>query len=520
MEQARQMVESINELPTPVRMTAEISTEKVIFLDVELSVTNKKVEFSLYTKPTDRNTILHYTSAHPRNLKNSIPQAQFLRVMRNNSKDDVRQQQLEQMRTKFVERVYGGTVLDAALEKAQDKATKPQDALKRPALVFPITFHNQAQKVSNVIKKNWNMLSHEDTLPNEFREPPRICFRRNRNLKDMLMKTDPVESYTKPQMSQIRGCLYYIAFENMTNQTHVSEFIIIGFTNVREFQLVLFAVFLLMYILTFTQHAVIIVVIHLDYHLHTPMYFFLVNLSFLDISYVTVTVPRMLFSFISGIKTISVNGCFFQLYIFFFLGTTECFLLTAMAYDRYLAICDPLHYNGIMDRKACIKFAGGCWSVGFLAPVLPTTFTYRLSYCGSNVINHFFCDSPPILKLSCQNIHNVELINFVLGSLILLTSFLLTMISYFHIISTILKIPTADGRQKAFSTCASHLSIVIMFYGTTIFTYVRPRTINAFNFNKTVSLIYAVITPMINPIIYSLRNNDIRQALKKVIVRI
>ncbi|XP_063312530.1 olfactory receptor 6M1-like [Pelobates fuscus] len=313
--------------------------------------------------------------------------------------------------------------------------------------------------------------------------------------------------------------LNYILKLNMSNQTHVIEFIITGFASTREIQLILFAVFLLMYILTFTQHAVIIVVIQLDYHLHTPMYFFILNLSFLEISYITVTVPRMLFSFISGIKTISVNGCFSQLYIFFFLGTTECFLLTVMAYDRYLAICDPLHYNGIMDRRTCIKFAGGCWSFGLLAPFLPTTFIFRLSFCGF-VINHFFCDSPPLLKLSCQNIHTIEVINFILGSLILLTSFLLTMISYVHIITTILKIPTADGRQKAFSTCASHLTIVTIFYGTTIFTYVRPRTISAFNFNKTVSLIYSVITPMINPMIYSLRNNDIKQALKKVIVQI
>ncbi|KAM4808036.1 olfactory receptor 6B9-like [Rhinophrynus dorsalis] len=226
----------------------------------------------------------------------------------------------------------------------------------------------------------------------------------------------------------------------------------------------------------------------------------------------------MLANLISGTKTISIKGCFSQMYLFFFLGTTECFLLTAMAYDRYLAICKPLHYNGMMDRRASITFAVVCWVAGFLAPVLPSIFTFRLSFCRSNVINHFFCDSSPLLKLSCESIRTVEVINCVLGSLILLTSFLLTIISYIHIISTILKIPTADGRKKTFSTCASHLMIVIIFYGTTIFTYVRPRTINAFNVNKTVSLIYAVFTPMINPIIYSLRNNDIRQALKKALI--
>ncbi|XP_069819529.1 olfactory receptor 6N1-like [Dendropsophus ebraccatus] len=301
------------------------------------------------------------------------------------------------------------------------------------------------------------------------------------------------------------------------NQTskRVKEFIILGFSEIKEIQLTLFVIFLVMYIITFTQHAVIVVVIHLDHHLHTPMYFYLTNLSVLEIGYVTITVPNMLSNLLSSTKTISINGCFSQLYIFFFLGTTECYLLTVMAYDRFLAICNPLHYNGIMNRRACTKLAGGCWLTGLFSPLIPTIFIFRLPFCGSNVINHFFCDSPPLLKLSCQKINTIEVINFILGSLILLISFLLAMISYIKIISAILKIPTADGRKKAFSTCASHLIIVSIFYGTTIFTYVRPKTLNDFNFNKTTSLIYSVITPMINPIIYSLRNNDIKQALKK-----
>ncbi|XP_073527956.1 olfactory receptor 6Q1-like [Phyllobates terribilis] len=308
---------------------------------------------------------------------------------------------------------------------------------------------------------------------------------------------------------------------NAANCTRVKEFIILGFSDVKEIQLALFIIFLVMYILTFTQHAVMIVVIHLDYHLHTPMYFYLTNLSVLEISYVTVTVPNMLSNLyalcdnlLSSKKTISFNACFSQLYIFFVLGSTECFLLTSMAYDRYLAICNPLHYNGIMNRKVCIKLAGGCWLAGLFSPLIPTSFVFSLPFCRSNVINHFFCDSVPLLDLACQNINSIEIINFVLGSVVLLTSFLLTMISYIKIILTILKITTADDRKKSFSTCASHLIIVTIFYGTTIFTYIRPRT-NTFNFNKIISLIYSVITHMINPVIYSLRNNDIKQALKK-----
>ncbi|XP_053555841.1 olfactory receptor 6F1-like [Bombina bombina] len=303
----------------------------------------------------------------------------------------------------------------------------------------------------------------------------------------------------------------------MVNRTLVNDFIILGLSTIKELQVVFFIVFFVMYVLTLTQHMVIIVVIQSNYNLHTPMYFFLVNLSLLDISFVTVTVPKMLENFLSRTKTISINDCFAQMYIFFFLGSTECFLLTMMAYDRYLAICNPLHYNGIMNKRTYTTFAGICWFAGFLAPIFPSIFTFRLPFCGSNVIDHFFCDSPPLLKLSCQNIDTLELINFVLGSLILLTSFLMTMVSYIYIISTILKIPTADGRQKTFSTCVSHFIIVIIFYGTTIFTYVRIRTLNAFSFNKIVSLMYSVITPMINPMIYSLRNKDIQQALKKVV---
>ncbi|XP_075424121.1 LOW QUALITY PROTEIN: olfactory receptor 6N1-like [Ascaphus truei] len=334
------------------------------------------------------------------------------------------------------------------------------------------------------------------------------------------------------QMNNLRTedtALYYYrkhaALMNMVNRTLVTEFVILGFSSSRELQeLLQYVVFLVMYILTLTQHAVNIVVIHLYYRLHTPMYFVLVNLSFRRLP-VTVTVPKMLANFLSETKTLSINGCFAQSHIFFFLGNTECFLLTAMVYDHYLAICNPLHYNGLMDRWACIcqestpgiKFAGGCRLGGSLAPILPSTFIFRFPFCGSNVIDHFFCDSPPLLKLSCQSIDTIEVIVFILGSLFLLTSFLLTMV--INIISTILKIPTADGRQKAFSTCASHLTIVIIFYGTTMFTYVRSRTLNAFDTNKVLSVMYSVVTPMINPIIYSLRNNDIRQAVKKVVGR-
>nr|XP_009674331.1 PREDICTED: olfactory receptor 6F1-like [Struthio camelus australis] len=313
--------------------------------------------------------------------------------------------------------------------------------------------------------------------------------------------------------------MYYYQDRVSGNRTLVTEFIILGFPHVREVELLLFAIFMLMYVLTFTENMAIILVIGMDYHLHTPMYFFVSNLSFLEIGYTTVTVPKMLANIAIQSQTISVTGCFTQMYIFFFLGSAECLLLTAMAYDRYVAICNPLHYTTIMDRKACLRLALGSWLGGFLAPALPTAFIFRLPFCGSNIINHFFCDSPPLLALSCQDIFEIEVINFVVGTIVLLSSFILTMVSYTFIVATILSIPTAEGRSKAFSTCASHLTIVTIFYGTTIFMYIRIKTIQAFDFNKVVSVFYSVVTPVLNPVIYSLRNNDIKQGMRKVLLR-
>ncbi|XP_054657026.1 olfactory receptor 6N1-like [Grus americana] len=303
------------------------------------------------------------------------------------------------------------------------------------------------------------------------------------------------------------------------NKTLVTEFIILGFPNVREVELLLFATFLLMYTLTFTENVAIILVIGMDYRLHTPMYFFISNLSFLDIGYTTVTVPKMLANIAIQSQTISITGCFTQLYIFFFLGSAECFLLTSMAYDCYLAICNPLHYTTIMDHRACLWLALGCWLGGFLAPALPTAFIFRLPFCNSNIINHFFCDSPPLLELSCQDVFEIEVINFVVGTIVLMTSFILTVISCIFIVATISHIPTAEGRSKAFSTCASHLTIVTIFYRTTIFMYIRTKTIQTFDFNKTVSVFYSVVTPVLNPVIYSLRNNDIKQGMRRVLLK-
>ncbi|NXN46185.1 OR6Q1 protein, partial [Rhinoptilus africanus] len=295
------------------------------------------------------------------------------------------------------------------------------------------------------------------------------------------------------------------------NRTLITEFISLGFPNAREAELLLFAAFLLMYVLTFTENVAIILVIGMDYRHQTPMYFFISNLSFLDTVYTTMTVPKMLANIAIQSQTISVTECFTQLYIFFFLGSAECFLLTTMAYDCCLAICNPLHYTTIRDHRACLWLALGCWLGGFLAPALPTAFIFHLPFCDSNITNQFFCDSPPLPELLCQGVFEIEVINFLVGMTVLMSSFILTMISYIFIVATILHTPTTEGRSRAFSTCASHLTIVIIFYGTTMFMYIRTKTIQTFDFNKTVSVFYSVVTPVLNPVIYSLRKNDIKQ---------
>ncbi|XP_060111130.1 olfactory receptor 6N1-like [Heteronotia binoei] len=219
-----------------------------------------------------------------------------------------------------------------------------------------------------------------------------------------------------------------------------------------------------------------------DYRLHTPMDFFIVNLSSLDIGFTTVSVPKMLVNIATEKRTISISGCFIQQYLFYFLGSAECFLLASMSYDRYLAICNPLHYTTLMNQEMCSQLVFGSWLGGFLAPVLPSSFLFQMPFCGSNVINHFFCDAPPLLKLSCKDIFEAEIVNFIVGSLVFV------LVTYFFIVTTILRIPSSEGRRKAFSTCALHLTIVIIFFGSTIFMYIHIKTISVFNFNKVVSV--------------------------------
>ncbi|XP_075027902.1 olfactory receptor 6X1-like [Calonectris borealis] len=305
----------------------------------------------------------------------------------------------------------------------------------------------------------------------------------------------------------------------MENQTFVTEFILLGFPSLQRVHVLLFVGVLVIYILTVTGNVIIIATVVNDNTLHKPMYFFLGNLSFLGIIYVSATTPKFLASLVEVKKSISIAGCKAQAFSHFFLGATELFLLTAMSFDRYIAIRNPLHYTTIMSGKLCAQLSFGSWMGGFLIVFVQTVLVFRLPFCGSNIINHFYCDVGPMLKLACTDTYYLERLIFTVATLVLFSTSFLTVISYFAIILTILRIPSTSGRRKAFSTCIAHLTVVITLYGSVIFIYIRPRGHASQNMNKVVSLLITLVTPLLNPFIYTLRNKEVQTALKKSLTR-
>ncbi|NXP52254.1 O10C1 protein, partial [Heliornis fulica] len=290
-------------------------------------------------------------------------------------------------------------------------------------------------------------------------------------------------------------------------------FVILGFSHRPDMKVMFFILFLFIYITTVLGNLIIILVINMDPVLHTPMYFFLRNLSFLEICYTSVTLPRVMVNLLSSDTSISFAGCAAQMYFFLFFGATECCLLAAMAYDRYQAICNPLHYMDVMSKKLCIQLVAFSWICGNLVAIGHTTFIFSLPFCGSNVINHFFCEIQPVLMLVCVDTYWNELQIILAAALVILMPFLLILISYSLIISSILKIKSAKGRYKAFSTCFSHLTVVTLFYGTAVFIYIRPKSSYSLDVDKVLSLFYSVVSPILNPVIYSLRNREVKGAL-------
>nr|XP_056720472.1 olfactory receptor 6F1-like [Euleptes europaea]XP_056722738.1 olfactory receptor 6F1-like [Euleptes europaea] len=303
------------------------------------------------------------------------------------------------------------------------------------------------------------------------------------------------------------------------NQTMVTEFILLGFGNLHGLTIFTFMIFLTIYIITIVGNLMIIVTVWMDHSLHNPMYFFLGNLSFLELWYTTSVVPKMLKTFLNGHETISFSACLLQFYVFGSLAVVECFLLAAMSYDRYMAICHPLHYTRSMNFKVCLLFVIGSWVSGFLSLVVTMPMVSMLPFCDSNEIDHFFCDLAPIVKLACGDTQKVRIPAFIIASLVSFSPFLLTVLSYYKIISTILKISSTKGKQKAFSTCFSHLTVVTVFYGTLMVVYAGPTSTQWPNLRKVFSVLYIVGTPMVNPIIYSLRNKEVQNALRKLLNR-
>ncbi|KAE8589926.1 hypothetical protein XENTR_v10017849 [Xenopus tropicalis] len=298
--------------------------------------------------------------------------------------------------------------------------------------------------------------------------------------------------------------------------TNVSGFIIQGFSDTPELHISLFVLFLGIYLIILLGNLIVFLVISCNPHLHTPMYIFLLNLSLIDISFTSDILPNLLHILLTKENSISFLGCMTQMYVFLSLAASEYFLLTAMAYDRYVAICDPLHYIARMSRKHCAGLITAAFTVGFGGPVGFFVPISKLSYCASRLINHFFCDVTPLLKLSCSSTFSVELLIYIEGTLLTVNSFFLTLTSYIFIISAILKIQSSEGRQKAFSTCASHLACVITLYGTVICLYVRPTTSYSLKRDKYFSLLYIVLGPVLNPLIYTLKNREFQSSLNKV----
>ncbi|XP_069888014.1 olfactory receptor 8H1-like [Dipodomys merriami] len=301
------------------------------------------------------------------------------------------------------------------------------------------------------------------------------------------------------------------------NNTNVPSFILMGLTDSREIQLALSVLFLLIYLITVLGNLGMIMLICLDHQLHTPMYFFLTHLSFIDLSYSSVITPKTLASLLTSTKNISFTGCFTQLYFFILFGGAECFLLSAMAYDRYVAICNPLQYPVIMSSRLCCVLVAGTYMIGFVECSFTVLSIARLPFCSSNVIHHFFCDIFPILALSCHDTYATDIVVYLCGSFTLFVSFIIMSWSYMSIFSTIMKIKSTSGKQRAFSTCASHLLGVTIFYGTTVFTYLKPKTSYSLGKDQVASVFYTIVIPMLNPLIYSLRNKEVKNAFIRVV---
>ncbi|XP_076780832.1 olfactory receptor 8B8-like [Arvicanthis niloticus] len=305
----------------------------------------------------------------------------------------------------------------------------------------------------------------------------------------------------------------------LANGSFVTEFILLGLTDQPDLQMPLFLIFLVMYLITAFGNLTLIILIVLNSHLHTPMYFFLFNLSFIDLCYSSLITPKMLMNFILEKNIISYMGCMTQFYFFGFFAISECYVLTAMAYDRYVAICNPLLYSVAMSPKMCSYLILGSYFMGFSGAMIHTGCVMRLTFCDGNTINHYFCDLLPLLQLSCTSTYVNEIELFIVTGKDIIVPTVIIFASYGFILSSILKIRSTSGRSKAFSTCSSHIIAVSMFFGSSAFMYLKPSSAVSMNEAKFSSIFYSIVVPMMNPLIYSLRNQDVKVGLKKTLSR-
>ncbi|XP_006263103.2 olfactory receptor 1052-like [Alligator mississippiensis] len=303
------------------------------------------------------------------------------------------------------------------------------------------------------------------------------------------------------------------------NRTQVSEFILLGFTDCPDLEISLFILFLLIYLLMLMGNLGIIVLINVDPVLQSPMYFFLNNLSFIDICYSSSITPRMLYNFLVKGKTISYPACAVQMLFFTLYATVECYILAVMAYDRFMAICKPLLYTVAMTKRFCVQLVAVSYLMALVNALVHTSCTFRLSFCGPNEISSYFCDIPQLLHLSCSNNYTSQVVLYVFSSFVVVGNGMIVLISYAYIVTTILKMRSSTGRHKTFSTCASHLAAVVLYYGTLTFIYVQPGGMDAVEQDKLVSVFYTIVIPMLNPLIYSLRNKEVKNAMRKQIGR-
>ncbi|XP_065421193.1 olfactory receptor 14A16-like [Chrysemys picta bellii] len=305
----------------------------------------------------------------------------------------------------------------------------------------------------------------------------------------------------------------------MSNQTSMTEFLLLGFSGVRELQLLHFLVFLVLYLAALMGNLLIITVIALDHHLHTPMYFFLLNLSFIDLCYISVPIPKSMVNSLTNSRSISYSGCLTQVFLFPLFAVAELSFLTVMAYDRYVAICQPLHYEAIMNRRACVRTAASAWFSSILSSALHTGTTFALTFCGGNMVDQFFCEIPQLLKLTCSDTYRRESGAIVFSACLSLSCFVFIIVSYVQIFTTVLRIPSEQGRHKAFSTCLPHLFVVSLFLWTLTVAYLKPTSSSTSGWDLVVGVLYSVVPPMMNPIIYSMRNKEIQAALRRLIAR-